>query len=86
MCDSTGINAWTMQIHYGKSHSINFECGLCDFKAKNLENLQIHVKTCEIYECENCEFVSKQLSGIKKQMREDNKECGSSSIFHIKTD
>ena len=48
--------------------------------------MQIHIKTCEIYECENCEFVSKQLSGNKKHMREDNKECGSSIIFHIKTD
>ena len=43
----------------------------CDFNAKTLES--VHIKTCEIYECENCEFVSKQLSGTKNNMRETKK-------------
>ena len=56
------------------------------YKAKKIINLQIHLKTCEIYKWDNCVCVLKILSGIEKHMREDNNECGSGNIFHIKTD
>ena len=56
-----------------------------DYEAKSLDNLEIHLKTCEIYECEDCEYVSKQLSGIKQHISEIQK-CSSSNILHIKMD
>ena len=37
---------------------------------ESLENLELHLKTCEKYECEECEFTSKQISGIKKHILE----------------
>ena len=39
-------------VHVGKDHGENFECGLCEFVAKDLEALEIHLCTCEIYKCE----------------------------------
>ena len=64
----------------------NFVCGLCAFEAKTLENLDLHIKTCEIYECAECEYISKQLSGIKEHISESSTKCSLSSIFHLKMD
>ena len=74
-----------MQIHNGKAHMEKIECGLCDCKTKNLETLNMHLKTCEIYECNQCEFVATQLSGIKKHMKESH-ECSLSTVHHVKID
>ena len=56
------------------------------WKAKNSENLDIHLQTCEIYECKACEHVTKQIAGMKTHMKESNEECGDATIFHIKID
>ena len=84
-CDFTGKNAWTLQSHNGKVHSKNFKCGLCDFPAKDLETLNLHLITCEIYECNKCEHVAKKISSIKKHMH-ISKDCNSSTIHHVKID
>ena len=84
-CDFIGKNDWTMQMHYGKSHSKIMECGLCQFVPKDLENLNIHLKTCETYECDTCDHVTKTIANMKKHIRE-SKECESSTIYHIKID
>ena len=70
-CDYTGQDGWTIQIHHVKCHSESFECGLCDFEAKTLDNLELHLTTCETYECEECEFVSTHISGIEKHFSEN---------------
>ena len=84
-CDFTGNNAWTLQIHNGKSHNESIECGLCDFVAKDLDMLNLHLKTCEIYECNQCEHVSKKISSIKNHVKGNN-DCISSSVHHVKID
>ena len=82
-CDFVGNNAWTLQIHNGKSHSQNIDCGLCDFPAKDIETLNMHLKTCEIYECANCEHVTKSISSIKKHMHMNKRECQDSSMLNL---
>ena len=67
-CDYWGPNFLTMQVHTGRSHSEHFDCGLCDFKAKTLDNLEIHIKTCKVYECTDCYFRVKKISQIKAHM------------------
>ena len=84
-CDYVGKNAWTLQIHNGKAHSQSIDCGLCDFPAKDLETLNLHLKTCEIYECDNCEHVAKNISSIKKHIH-TSKECNTSTVHHVKID
>ena len=39
----------TMEVHLGKCHMENFECGLCEYKAESSENLNLHLNWCEIY-------------------------------------
>ena len=46
-CDFCGPNEFTMEVHAGRSHSADHECGLCDYKAKNVEDLETHISTCE---------------------------------------
>ena len=41
-----------MEVHLGKHHSEKNECGLCDFEAGNLENLETHLNTCEFFQCD----------------------------------
>ena len=74
-----------MQIHHEKWHERNFECGMCNFKAKDRESLNVHLSTCEIYECTKCEYVALKLSEIKKHIQETD-ECSSSTIYHVKLD
>ena len=84
-CDFTGNNAWSIQIHNGKAHTKSIECGLCDLQTQDLETLNLHLKTCEIYECNECECVAKQISGIKKHIKNNN-GCRDASIHHVKMD
>ena len=69
-CECWGPNELTMEVHTGRCHSEYFECGLCDFKAKTKENLEIHLSTCEIYDCDVCYFRVQQISEIKAHVNE----------------
>ena len=84
-CDFKGNNGWTLQIHNGKAHGSTLECGLCEFQAKDLETQNLHLKTCEIYECDQCEHVAKKLSSIKNHLS-NNSDCLSSNVHHVKLD
>ena len=54
-CDFFGPNELSMEVHTGKFHAEIIECGLCEFKAESLENLDAHLQTCEIFDCNKCE-------------------------------
>ena len=85
-CEFKGTNEWTMQLHHGKIHNKSIECGLCQYKAKDLENLNLHLKTCETYQCDVCENVTQTITGMKNHIKENHEKCGLSNIFHIKLD
>ena len=53
-CEFVGTRKETMDVHSGKCHAENFECGLCEFPTNNLEDLETHLFTCEMYECNAC--------------------------------
>ena len=38
-CEFCGESELTMEVHLGKNHGEIFECGMCGFVAKDLENL-----------------------------------------------
>ena len=64
-CEFVGENDESMHVHIGKAHSEKLECGLCEIEIDTLENLETHLITCEIYECNHCYFSSKNLSQMK---------------------
>ena len=82
-CDFCGDSKRTMNVHLGKQHSENYECGLCDSEYKNLEDLELHLFTCERYECyqTKCHFNVQTIREIKDHIREKH-EAG--SFIHLK--
>ena len=54
-CEFVSSNEWSMEIHHGRIHNNILECGLFDFVAEDSDRLDLHLGTCEIYECDLCE-------------------------------
>ena len=55
-----------MEVHLGKCRTDNFECGFCESTFKELNDLKLHLKTCEVYECNSCYLGFQNISDIKK--------------------
>ena len=85
-CAFWGPNSISMEVHHGKMHCQNYECGMCEYPAKDSESLEIHIQTCEIYKCESCDnnVRCKTISEIKTHAEETHK--GGIEIFHVKQD
>ena len=50
-CNFTCDSMETIEVHLGKCNVEEFECGLGEIKFKIVEDLDVHLKTCEVYEC-----------------------------------
>ena len=71
-CNFIGTNQFTMEVHFGKTHSESSECGSCDFETKSSEDLKMHLFTCEIYMCGPCDVRFKKLSEVKTHLGENH--------------
>ena len=80
-CDYWCENFLTMEVHVGKHHSEKIECGLCNYEAKDVEALDLHLTTCQIYICEDCYCRTKHLHNIKEHLNE--KHSSDSDYFQI---
>ena len=77
-CEFIGESPYTMDVHIGKSHSENKECGICECNTKSLEDLEIHLSGCEIYKCASnddleCDYKVKTLSEIRNHIKKEHK-------------
>ena len=82
-CDFLGANPFTIEVHLGKSHSDKFEFGLCEYVAKDLEALDMHLFTCEIYQCEECEKRFKNITDMKEHFTNEHGDLYS-TLIHAK--
>ena len=57
-------------------------CGLCEWKSDNLENLDIHLKSCEVYECQGCDQRFCSLTDVKLHIEEEHGK--ETSLLHLK--
>ena len=73
-----------MDVHIGKKHSDKFECGICENELTTLDNLRIHLSTCERYKCEHCGKRFATLMDTKSHLETENIKNGYLEIFHIK--
>ena len=80
-CKFIGNNMHTHEVHMGKCHSSNHDCGLCDRELGNLGDLEVHINTCEIYKCRTCGHKEKTVSDIKKHANLLHDGC---HIDHLK--
>ena len=72
-CDFCGDNFLTMEVHNKKYHSANLECGLCEFLAKDKDELDTHLTTCEIYDCGGCYHRVDKLVKLKTTSKTNTK-------------
>ena len=71
-CDKVCDSEFEIEVHISKSHSEDFDCVLCGFEAKDLDNLRVHFVTCEIYRCGICENKFTKLSDIKHHVKTEH--------------
>ena len=84
-CDFWGPNTLTMEVHMKKHHSEKVQCGLCDYEADNIEQLETHLVTCETYKCFDCKIIFKTMREIKDHI---NKKHAGEPVWltHSKSD
>ena len=85
-CDFCGNNEVSMEVHISKVHAVDLECGMCEYKTKDLETLELHLVTCEIYECKQCGKRFNTLSEIKNHMADKHKKQEYLKVLHAKLD
>ena len=75
----------TMEVHLAKHHNDKFECGMCEYVAKDLDNLEIHLSTCEIYTCTKCKTKFKNLPHLKTHFEKEHETKDSFvEVYHVK--
>ena len=77
-CDFMGSSDTTMEVHMGREHCEKIECGMCDSVFNDLETLETHLSTCEIYKCDECNFITTKLPEMKIHL--DDKHNGETGI------
>ena len=85
-CEFVGGNDATMQVHIGKYHADKLECGLCYVEERSQECLEIHLATCEVFECTKCEERFKTISDMKNHIKEKKYPGGFATVQHLKKD
>ena len=63
-----------MEVHNAKTHGEKAECGNCNYEAKNLNDLETHLSTCELYECTPCDRRIPLFTNIKEHFLTLHKE------------
>ena len=72
-CEFWGPNRLTMELHMKKFHSEKITCGLCNYEAKTIEELETHNLTCENFRCCECDNNFKNILDIKDHTVKEHK-------------
>ena len=85
-CDFVGQSVETMEVHNGKAHTKDFECGICEVSFGNNDDLDTHLTTCEVYKCnfQSCSCKETKLSDIKVHMEKEHGGGQYLKIQHLK--
>ena len=65
-----------MEVHIGKKHSEQFECGLCVTGNKDLDSLN--------YKCTSCEKIFANLTEVRAHIEDKHLKDTYLTIMHIK--
>ena len=71
-CKHAFKNSETLAVHIGKNHTDNFKCGLCERFFETKENLEVHLNTCEVYQCTKCKKKELTMSDSKEHIIKDH--------------
>ena len=65
-----------MKMHVKKNHSETISCGMCNFEANQIETLDTHTFTCEMYKCNECKLTFLHLDKLRSHMKNEHYGCG----------
>ena len=72
-----------MNVHIGKcGFGTNYECGFFYVIFEEISHLEIHLRTCEVYECFECLMRRRSLSEMKTHIVQDHENC--KKLTHMK--
>ena len=71
-----------MEVHFGKCCVDELFCGLCEWKSSDLESLDTHLASCEVYECVGCDERFLILNNVKVQFKKEHGE--ETKLSHLK--
>ena len=71
-----------LELHVINTHT--YKCEVFKIQMGSKEDLDIHLTTCEVYECYKCEYMHKRLSELKTHCK--TKHTGNVAILHVKMD
>ena len=83
-CGKFCENEFEMEVHIGREHLEQYECGICGFETKDIENLNLHLTTCERYKCDHCAEKFATLTELKNHLKTEQIRDVDTNIFHIK--
>ena len=71
-CDFWCPNSVSIESHIKKHHSENITCGICEYEAKTIDELEGHIETCQTYKgC--CNNIYKTIPDLKIHINEVHK-------------
>ena len=86
-CEFVAEKEETMKVHVKKLHSETIECGLCDYEAGNLEIIETHLFTCEVFDCYYCNMRFKNLDTVKQHIKTEHTDFKYEwDLSHLKLD
>ena len=68
----------------GKVRCEKIECGMCDNVFNNLEALETHISTCEVYKFDECGFITTKLVVVKIHLDKEHNGGTEMQINHLK--
>ena len=88
-CDFLSADKLSLEIHAERTHTGDYYCTICGFKANNLSELDIHLHTCETFTCDFChpKIKVKHISDLKSHLTsKHSKHLKNTDIIHTKMD
>ena len=73
-----------MEVHIGKFHTDCFECRLSEQHFGNVESLETHFNTCEMYRCRRCFHKENNTLNIKAHAEKKHPGLQATLVFHLK--
>ena len=73
-----------MDVHIGRYHTDQFECGICERQLGNYEDLETHLNTCEKYKCRWCWQQTSTLPLMKDHIRNEHDNSQQILVEHYK--
>ena len=85
-CNFDSESLKSMEVHFGWCMEIDFDCGLCGGGFSEKEDLEIHLRTCKMYECDSnsCLQRNRILSEMKNHI--DTNHDTYTQLYHLKID